>query len=340
MLLFPRFTNRNPFQSCFGDENCLTLNIYYPANATAKLPVMVWFYGGSFWYGKASDSVYAPDYLVAKDILLVTVNYRLGPLGFLAYPEGGISGNAGLKDQQLALKWISDNVNAFGGDKDNVTIFGTSAGAAACQLHLLNDTSRRYFHKAICQSGSALCGWARRTTPEKAVKLAKLIAGKEEKMVLSPSEVVKILETASVKDLLVQAYKTATLQDLQVIPMAPFTTFVEPDSPTAFLTKTPEELARSFKNDTHPVIYGYNGSESNDLVKDWQMYKDDSVYMPLIFGMPERVPEIAKQVKEFYFDNGEVTEKNLNRMGLIRFDNYILWAISMAIDAHLENKSK
>lgn len=135
-----------------GEEDCLTLNIYAPAVAHA--PVMVWLHGGSFQMGAGSN--YNPRLLAQEQgVVVVTLNYRLGPVGFLTERSlaGERGGNYGFADQQLALKWVRDNVAAFGGDARNVTLFGESAGGMSTCLHLLSPASRGLFDKAIIQSG-------------------------------------------------------------------------------------------------------------------------------------------------------------------------------------------
>lgn len=145
------------FGSASTNEDCLFLNVYTPANGES-LPVMVWIHGGAYIYGSGGSS-YDPSRLVPQGVILVTLNYRLGALGFLAHPAltadgGGQSGNYGLMDQQLALQWVQDNISAFGGDPDNVTIFGESAGGKSVLSQLAIPTSDGLFHKAIVQSGS------------------------------------------------------------------------------------------------------------------------------------------------------------------------------------------
>ena len=115
-------------------EDCLTLNVWSRASTTEdKIPVMVWIHGGALVMGSGRDYDGAP--LTEKGVVLVTINYRLGPFGFFAHPElssedpAGVSGNQGFRDQIAALEWVRDNIEAFGGDPDNVTIFGESAGS-------------------------------------------------------------------------------------------------------------------------------------------------------------------------------------------------------------------
>ncbi|MBU1671525.1 MAG: carboxylesterase family protein [Actinobacteria bacterium] len=141
-------------------EDCLFLNIWVPANGReAKVPVLVWVHGGAFTTGAGSLGLYEGMNLAAQGVLVVTINYRLGPLGFLALPglsdesPFSVSGNYGLLDQIAALEWIQSNVSQFGGDKDNVTLFGESAGAvSACHL-LSSPLTTGLFHRAIVESG-------------------------------------------------------------------------------------------------------------------------------------------------------------------------------------------
>lgn len=141
-------------------EDCLYLNIWSPAkSARERLPVMVWTYGGSFSSGSGAYPFYAGDNLANKGVVVVTFNYRLGSLGFLALPEltaessHHASGNYGLMDMTAALRWVKTNIAAFGGDPDNVTIFGQSAGAWAVSLLMASPQAQGLFERAIGESG-------------------------------------------------------------------------------------------------------------------------------------------------------------------------------------------
>jgi para-nitrobenzyl esterase len=143
-----------------GSEDCLFLNVTTPARSgRSRLPVMVWIPGGGFVQG--AGSAYDPTRLVTQGrVVVVTINYRLGALGFLAHPalraESPDSGNYGLADQQAALRWVRRNIAAFGGDPRNLTIFGQSGGAFSVCAHLAAPGSRGLFTRAIVQSGP--CG--------------------------------------------------------------------------------------------------------------------------------------------------------------------------------------
>jgi para-nitrobenzyl esterase len=138
-------------------EDCLYLNVFAPAaHRGSRLPVMVWIHGGGFVGGESDD--YDPSGLVSDGVIVVTINYRLGALGFLAHPAlagrpGGPAGDYGLMDQQAALRWVQHNIRAFGGDPRNVTIFGESAGGQSVLLQLISPGARGLFAKAIAESG-------------------------------------------------------------------------------------------------------------------------------------------------------------------------------------------
>jgi para-nitrobenzyl esterase len=144
-------------------EDCLFLNVWTAAkNADARLPVMFWIYGGGFNEGSSAVAVYDGTELARKDVVLVSVNYRVGPLGFLAHPEltkeseHHTSGNYGLLDQIAALQWVRRNIGAFGGDPDRVTIFGQSAGAISVVDLMRSPLAKGLFARAIAQSGPGL----------------------------------------------------------------------------------------------------------------------------------------------------------------------------------------
>jgi para-nitrobenzyl esterase len=140
-------------------EDCLYLNVYTPARAnTDRLPVMVWFYGGGFVQGSGSLPSFDGDALARNGVVLVTINYRLGPLGFLALPElaaespDHVSGNYGLLDMVAALRWVQANIGGFGGEKENVTIFGQSAGALGVGAMMASPLAKGLFRRAISHS--------------------------------------------------------------------------------------------------------------------------------------------------------------------------------------------
>ena len=174
-------------------EDCLYLNIWADLEKTAQ-PVMVWFHGGAYMHGFGHEMEFDGDAIAKRGAILVTVNYRVGVLGYMAHPaltaRDGHSGNYGLMDQIFALKWVQENIAAFGGDPENVTIFGQSAGGGSVQSIMTSPLARGLFRRSIIQSagsplkslggerqlseaertgldlerqaGCSLCGWAAR----------------------------------------------------------------------------------------------------------------------------------------------------------------------------------
>ena len=143
-------------------EDCLYLNVYTPRADSARRPVFFWIHGGAFAFGAGGEPVYDGGPLAVRgDVVVVTINYRLGALGFSHFPEAerarlGVSSNAGCLDQIAALAWVRDNIHAFGGDPNAVTIAGESAGAYSVAMLLGMPRARGLFHRAIAQSGARL----------------------------------------------------------------------------------------------------------------------------------------------------------------------------------------
>jgi para-nitrobenzyl esterase len=138
-------------------EDCLTLNVWTGAKPGEKRPVMVWIHGGGFQVGSSAQTVYDGEPLASKGVVVVSLNYRMGVFGFLAHPalsaeSDQVSGNYGMLDMVAGLRWVKQNIAAFGGDPGNVTIFGESAGGTAVALLMVMPPAQGLFHKAIAQS--------------------------------------------------------------------------------------------------------------------------------------------------------------------------------------------
>lgn len=163
------------FSSGGGDEACLFLNVWAPTTPTAEpAPVMVWFHGGAFIFGSGGDPYYSGRVLASRHgMIVVTVNYRLGPLGFLSHPalaaeNDGRSGNYGIQDQLAAIEWVHENIANFGGDPARVTVWGESAGGLSACIHYLSPRTRGLFHAVISESGLCSGDGAGETTEAQA----------------------------------------------------------------------------------------------------------------------------------------------------------------------------
>jgi para-nitrobenzyl esterase len=169
---FSKMPVQNPTFGMIGgaanttSEDCLYLNVQVPAKASGKLPVMVWFHGGMYAMGSGNDPLATNYRLAQQGVILVTTNHRLDVVGLLAHPllskesGKGISGNYMFLDMIASLQWVQRNIAAFGGDPDNVTIFGESGGGSKVSTLIASPLAKGLFHKAICESGTAVAaGW-------------------------------------------------------------------------------------------------------------------------------------------------------------------------------------
>ncbi len=209
------------------DEDCLYLNVYTPGADAAGRPVMVWIHGGGFVIGSGSQSLYDGSRLAARgDVVVVTVNYRLGPLGFMSLGDvcpdlDGAVANAGIRDQAAALEWVHENIAAFGGDPANVTIFGESAGGMSVATLLGMPSARPLFRRAIPQSGAAHnCH-----TPETAAAVAEHFL---EALGITPSDSAKLREIPP--DKLLDSQQQTMLKLGSSLGLLPFQPVVDGDS--------------------------------------------------------------------------------------------------------------
>jgi len=160
----------------FMSEDCLYLNVYTFQKEEALRPVMIFIHGGAFHSGDGTWDSFGPQHFLDKDVIVVTLNYRLGALGFLSLGSSIMPGNMGLWDQRAALQWVQEHITYFGGDPEQVTVFGESAGSWSVMYQLLSSQSQGLFQKMIGESGSPLSTEWGFITPEEAVKNGELFA--------------------------------------------------------------------------------------------------------------------------------------------------------------------
>lgn len=270
-------------------EDCLYLNVWAPSHEERKgLPVMVYFHGGDHQTGSAStrsddDPLYDGTALAHKGVVVVTINYRLGPLGFLplgAAPEpkskhkdaestAALYGNQGLWDQAFALRWVQDNIEAFGGDADNVTIFGQGSGAVDVCLHVASPESGRdkLFQQAVSQSGG--CTTYQRTSKEVLSDLSdwlkKLDCDKS-----SADEVTKCLRDKSVRDLFAVIPDRATARK-----------WFTPSVDGWFVPDQPRQLFDDGDIADVPYLLGSNANDGSELLSDLTVESEDDYHSEL-----------------------------------------------------------
>ena len=244
-------------------EDCLTLNVWHPAAPSAKpLPVMVWIHGGAMVYGGASG--YPLDAMAAKGVMVVSMNYRLGRFGFFAHPALGaespddVRGNYGFMDQVAALKWVQSNIGAFGGDPDQVTLFGASTGGGAVLAHLVSPMSRGLFQRAILQSPGT--PGARATViPASDLTTAEKIATDWSRAVgvtADDEAALKLLRALPAEKILEGVSGAATVKALSAGTTPPGMAMSIIDG--RFLTEAPEAALAAGRQTVVPVIVGAN----------------------------------------------------------------------------------
>ncbi|XP_060525791.1 venom carboxylesterase-6-like [Cylas formicarius] len=302
-----------PGNSNTENEDCLFLHVYTPRISDTLLPVMFFIHGGGFVEGASGrNGRYGPDFFMEYDVVLVTINYRLGPFGFFSTGDDVIQGNAGLKDQTLALQWVQQNIKYFGGDPSKVTIFGQSAGSASVSYHILSPKSAGLFRAAILESGSALSPWAyqrdqRAYTFRTAALLdPKFISSNDSKQVLD------FLLNATARDIdgaSQQIYNLESPGNMQLQQGFYYAPVIEPDNEDAFLTTGMYEAIRDGNFNKVPVIIGMNAEECinqyNSHIKDVTDAFDnnESLLLPLnmhLVESNENRSTVIKYLQDFY----------------------------------------
>ncbi|XP_026734229.1 juvenile hormone esterase-like isoform X2 [Trichoplusia ni] len=317
-----------------GDENCLYLNIYTPNLDGAFLPVMVFIHGGGFRFGSSSSSVYGGDYLVEKDVVVVTLNYRCGVLGFLSLNTPEIPGNAGLKDIVQALRWIKSNIEHFGGNSGNITVFGESAGGAAVSLLTASPLTKNMISKAIVQSGTAVSNYVIQQTPIESAKTLAQALGCESS---DPEEILDFLNATSARDLVTTQAKINPFDSFPEVPNL-FTAVVEKEFPgvEAFITEPFIDLLTSGRVAEIPIMIGAVSLEFTTERRN----EDLQVFIPKELNIERNSAEalaITEKIKELYFKGKKHTDvESLNEY----FELFSDFAINIDTHRHIQNLVK
>nr|7MP4_A Chain A, Carboxylesterase-24 [Epiphyas postvittana]7MP4_B Chain B, Carboxylesterase-24 [Epiphyas postvittana]7MP4_C Chain C, Carboxylesterase-24 [Epiphyas postvittana]7MP4_D Chain D, Carboxylesterase-24 [Epiphyas postvittana]7MP4_E Chain E, Carboxylesterase-24 [Epiphyas postvittana]7MP4_F Chain F, Carboxylesterase-24 [Epiphyas postvittana]7MP4_G Chain G, Carboxylesterase-24 [Epiphyas postvittana]7MP4_H Chain H, Carboxylesterase-24 [Epiphyas postvittana] len=314
----PQCLQWDPFQQeVSGSENCLYINVHTPKlSAGASLPVVVFIHGGAFMYG--AGSLYDVSHLMDRDVVAVTFNYRLGPLGFLSTGDESAPGNAGLKDQAFALQWVKNNVMMFGGNPDSVTLTGCSAGGASVHYHYLSPLSKGNFARGIAFSGAAFASWTHAVKPlQNARSLAAIVGcptGTNRELVdclkYRPAEVV----VGAQIEMLEFPYQQM---------FTPFTPTVEPQGTRdAFLTQYPFLVAQAGGMHKVPLITSVTSEEGLYPAAVYQKSPDTLAYLEAnwdqlasnIFEYNDTLPVnqragVAAKIKQRYLGNKPVSQE-------------------------------
>ncbi|CAG7819168.1 unnamed protein product [Allacma fusca] len=313
-----------------GEENCLHLQVFSP-DLTANLPVMVYFHGGGFTIG--SSNILGPQYFMDEDVVLVLVNYRLGPFGFLSMQDEILPGNNGLKDQNMALIWVQDNIKKFGGNPDSVTLFGNSAGGASANFHIVSPQSAGLFHAAIPQSGSSLNPWAMSRNPkEMAHRLGKGLGCPTQ----TSNHLLKCLLTKKTEEIL---DAMNPLIQWGYDPFTPFGAVIEPKIPGAFISEEPEYTMQTGGFNRVPVLTGVTEDEGllmhsayvfndpqllADINENWKRVlpvtlEYDEFYTN--FTRHHRL-EVSMKIRKYYFQERHVSPATMQQLTNVYSDRF------------------
>ncbi|XP_018328854.1 venom carboxylesterase-6 isoform X2 [Agrilus planipennis] len=327
-----------------GQEDCLYLNVYVPKetiDANANLSVIVNIHGGSFMILSAKLGA-GEDFVMDRDVIYVNLNYRLGVLGFLSTDDETVPGNMGLKDQNVAMKWVKDNIKYFGGNPDSITLIGCSAGGASVHYHYLSPLSRGLFHRGMSQSGTTFNTWAFIQKPkERLTVLANHLNCSQ----MSGKTVIDCLKYLPVKDIL-----KAQMKLFKVASTYPTTLFgpVIDKGPNAFLPDHPYKLISSGNFTQVPWITSNTIDEGvypilpivilNKLQEFDEKWNDQLPYVLNYAQSANKTdwPIISKKIRDYYLEDKPAT-RALSELVKLCSDRYFLYDTYRALKLHTQN---
>lgn len=277
-----------------------------------------------------------------ENVIVVVINYRLHALGFMYMPSMGIPGNAGMKDQQMALEWVYDNIDQFGGDPQKICLFGESAGAACVNFHLLNRRSRKFINSMILQSGTALAVWNFQGLNEAtAVELAQTVGCKTD----SVQDAYETLMTVPVGDLYDNCDKVLTEEEENFGYRKKWRTVIEAESDDAFITQSSlDAIVNQAGEFNIPIIIGGNNGDGMPLVARILSQKKLPLYDKfLAYLIPRDIQNLTfqqaealqQEMRNFYFgDSGSLTQDNVENLINLRTDADYLYSQTVASELY------
>ncbi|CRL06417.1 CLUMA_CG019500, isoform A [Clunio marinus] len=329
--------------SYHGDEDCLSLNVFVPKTVLdkdEKVPVIFFVHGGAFMFG-GSDA-YGPENIMrSQNMILVTVNYRLGTLGFMTTEDEVISGNFGMKDQVEALKWVQRNIEAFNGDPTKVTIVGYSAGGASVHLHYMSPLSEGLFNNGISHSGCALNPWVMMENgKEKAHQVAKILNCPID----NHQKMLECLRKKPAKDLVIV---TKEFQPFLYNPFSPFAVTVEKHSPTAFLTDQPLKflmdkkflnrpwlLSQTEDEGLYPGAEFYNEKYLKTINDKWDDLAPHILDYNFSTTNANRKVHVSRKIRKHYLGIHEISKETFNAFRDMLSDRFFKFDAYNAIQIH------
>ncbi|XP_055371595.1 esterase E4-like [Condylostylus longicornis] len=320
--------NLNEIKDLTISEDCLTLNVY-TKSMDGNSSVLVFIHGGGYKYGSGNSFSYKPKYLLDNDIVLVTFNYRLGPLGFISSGSKHATGNYGFKDQVLVLKWIQNNIHYFGGNPNSVTLIGHSAGAMSATLHLVSPMSKNLFHRIVALSGSTTSQW-----PTNNVNLTKILAKSVECPIDHNDEMIKCLRKKPWEKLI----EIGAKWDGNCFPDLEWNYEIEKNfGQEKFMINHPVILFKIGEFHKVPIIIGITKDEYKDqgyiLSNNTELLNDISENFnniaPKLFGYgnSNQSDYISNRFKQSYFNNEKINIESKTKLGDLFSDAVINFSV-------------
>nr|XP_034835480.1 cholinesterase 1-like [Maniola hyperantus] len=328
-----------------GQADCLIVNVYTPPDATpaSNYPVMVYIHGGGFFEGSSSIFLYSGDYLVSKKVILVSFNYRLHIQGNLCLRIKEAPGNAAMKDQVAALKWVQRNIKAFGGDPDNVTLLGISSGSICVSYHIISPMSKGLFHKAIMQSGSSLAPWALQVRPIYAASLSIKSMGYTTQ---DPHEIYNMLLEKTDEELIFARVPrqegTILISELLYMPCVE----KELEGEEAFLTDLPFNLLSKGEYNKVPMIIGHTNEEGLFMVAMEnratisEIMFEKSLPKDLMIPSEHVRKEIGGKLHKFYMGDKNISYDTIVSLSRFYGEAHFVYPILEEIELYLKTNKK
>ncbi|CAH0564912.1 unnamed protein product [Brassicogethes aeneus] len=321
-----------------SSEDCLFLNVYTTKlprkNKNPKRPVIIHLHSGGFYSGTERSNWGGPQYFMDRDIVLITMNYRLGSLGFMSTGDRFAPGNNGLKDQVVAMKWVQKNIEAFGGDPKSVTLMGYSAGSWSVLLHMVSPMSKGLFHKGIASSGSYLGIYP---LPKAQLQYAQ----KQAQILKCPDDtsenIIKCLKTKTAEELGNSLFQFFEFGNNPILLWSPV---IEGDfGQERFLPDQPLNLIKDGKVMDIPLITGVtkdefhgqaidiinNGTLLDDLDKNWEKLA------PICFSYERNTDKsklVSKKAREFYVPEKKLSNLSLKGLSEIFADGVVGYSVN------------
>ncbi|XP_031345690.1 esterase FE4-like [Photinus pyralis] len=322
-----------------GNEDCLYLNVYTPQRRLGGdrlVSVMFYNHGGGWMLGSGNDEWHGPGFLLDQDLVLVTYNYRLGPLGFISMGDDVVPGNNGLKDQVLALKWVKENIIAFGGDPNRITVFGNSAGGASTHFQTVSPLTRDLISGAILQSGTAFSPWAL-SSKERARNKSLTLAERFDCALSDSRLMIECLKTPSAMEITKASQKLYEWHKHSSIPFRPV---IEHNIKNSFLPDHPANIIASGKAAKVPIMLSVTTEDG--LLMSGGLFNHSEIFDQFTKNFEKNAPLAliyddltwTNKIRSFYVHGQEIDSKHTSEITKMFTDWWFFYPMYATAQMH------